>query len=48
MGVGGINLADYADPRAVSRGVGIAASVKSIVGRTVRRDEDVTVISFPQ
>ena len=45
MGVGGIKLADYADPRAVSRGVGIAASAKSIAGRTVRRDEDVTVIS---
>ena len=45
MGLGGIKLADYADPRAVSRGVGIAASAKSIVGRTVRRDEDVTVIS---
>ncbi len=45
MGFGGIKLADYADPRAVSRGVGIAASAKSIAGRTVRRDEDVTVVS---
>lgn len=45
MGLGDIKLADYADPRAVSRGVGIAASAKSIVGRTVRHDEDVTVIS---
>jgi uncharacterized Zn finger protein len=45
VGFGGIKLADYADPRAVSRGVGIAASAKSIAGRTVRRDEDVTVVS---
>ena len=45
MGVGGIKLADYADSRAVSRGVGIAASAKSIAGRIVRRDGDVTVIS---
>ncbi|MEC4176131.1 SNF2-related protein [Adlercreutzia sp. R7] len=45
MGLGGIKLADYADPRAVSRGVGIAASAKSITARTVRRTDDVTVIA---
>lgn len=45
MGLGAVKLADYADPRAVSRGVGIAASGKSVAARTVRRDEDVTVIA---
>lgn len=45
MGLGGIKLADYADPRAVSRGVGIAASAKSVTARTVRRTDDVAVIA---
>ena len=45
MGLGGIKLADYADPRAVSRGVGLAASAKAVADRTVRRDDDTTIIS---
>lgn len=45
MGLGGIKLADYADPRAVSRGVGIAASAKAVTARTVRRADDVAVIA---
>lgn len=45
MGFGAVKLAEYADPRAVARGVGIAASSKSIVDRAVRRDDDVTVIA---
>ncbi len=45
MGLGGIKLADYADPRAVSRGVGLAASAKAVVDRTVRRDDDTMIIS---
>ena len=45
MGLGGIKLADYADPRAVSRGVGLAASAKAVADRTVRRDGDTTIIS---
>lgn len=45
MGLGGIRLADYADPRAVSRGVGIAASAKSVTARTVRRADDVAVVA---
>lgn len=45
MGLGGIKLADYADPRAVSRGVGLAASSKAVAARTVRRDDDVTIIA---
>lgn len=40
-GSGGIKLAEYADPRAVSRGVGIAANAASIVDRRVRRSDDV-------
>lgn len=42
MGLGGIKLAEYADPRAVSRGVGIAANAASIVDRRVRRSDDVS------
>ncbi len=38
-------MADYADPRAVSRGVGLAASAKAVADRTVRRDDDTTIIS---
>lgn len=45
MGLGGIKLAEYADPRAVSRGVGLAASSKAVAARTVRRDDDVTIIA---
>lgn len=45
MGLGGIKLADYADPRAVSRGVGLAASAKAVTARTVRRDDDTTIIA---
>lgn len=45
MGLGGIKLADYADPRAVSRGVGLAASAKAVTARTVRRSEDTTVVA---
>ena len=45
VGLGGIKLADYADPRAVSRGVGLAASAKAVADRTVRRDDDTTIIS---
>ena len=43
MGLGGIKLADYADPRAVSRGVGLAASAEAVADRTVRRDDDTTI-----
>lgn len=45
MGLGGIKLAEYADPRAVSRGVGIAANAASIVDRRVRRSDDVSVVT---
>ena len=45
MGLGGIKLAEYADPRAVSRGVGIAANAASIVDRRVRRSDDVAVVT---
>lgn len=45
MGLGGIKLADYADSRAVSRGVGIAANAASIVDRRVRRSDDVSVVT---
>lgn len=45
MGLGGIKLAEYADPRAVSRGVGIAAHAASIADRRVRRRDDVSVIT---
>ena len=45
MGLGGIKLADYADPRAVSRGVGLAASAKAVTARTMRRDDDTTIIA---
>lgn len=45
MGLGGIKLAEYADPRAVSRGVGIAAHAASIADRRVRRRDDASVIT---
>ena len=46
MGLGGIKLADYADPRAVSRGVGLAASAKAVADRhRTARDDDTTIIS---
>ena len=45
MGLGGIKLAEYADPRAVSRGVGIAANAASIVDRRVRRSDDVSMVT---
>lgn len=45
MGLGSIKLAEYADPRAVSRGVGIAANAASIVDRRVRRSDDVSVVT---